>query len=234
MNIFFPTLRWWRCGPFCGPYSFFWVQLQGRAIIFFVDNTHSLGCLLKRSSSFENEPAQRRHGGASVSVKGAAISQSYGILPHVDFEQLSESMKESMNSLARDIWNFITHFDLLVWWEYVNTHSTAADPPATGFWPDCAGLRIGDHSKELRSYEEFCTGKKVEEARKRAASAECCLSCHLQRHRDKSHTSEYFHFIGSNIRDDSCACEEQLPSTQNVVASLTLPLCAPFKPRMFR
>ena len=50
----------------------------------------------------------------------------------------------------------------------------------------------------------------------------------LNSHWDKSHTSEYFHFVGANIRDDSCACEEQLPSTQNVVASLKLPMCAPF------
>ena len=145
-------------------------RLHGRAIIFFVDNTHSLGCLLKRSSSLDNESNQRRHRDTNVAVTGTAINQTYGIMPHVDFEQLSESIKESMNSLARDIWNLITHFDLLIWWGYVNTHSNAADPPSRGFWPHCGGLRIGDHSKELRSYEEFCIGKKVEEARKRAAN----------------------------------------------------------------
>lgn len=152
-------------------------QLHGRAIIFFVDNTHALGCLLKRSSSLECESpgcdfgtgGTAFHPGNSA-VTGAAIHHGYGIRPHVDFERLSESIKASMNSLARDIWNLVTHFDLLVWWEYVNTHSNAADPPSRGFLPHCSGCRLGDNTKELKSYQEFCIGKKVEEAKRLAAS----------------------------------------------------------------
>ena len=100
----------------------------------------------------------------------AAIGQPYGVLPHVDFEKLSESIKASMNALARDIWNLVTQFDLLVWWEYVNTYSNAADPPSRGFLPHCPAICIGDLSKDRRLYEEFCIGKKVEEARKRAGN----------------------------------------------------------------
>ena len=103
------------------------------------------------------------------------MGQPYGIVPHVNFDRLSESIKESMNELARDIWKLVTHFDLLVWFEYVNTHSNAADPPSRGFLPHCPATRIGDCTKELRTYQEFCIGKqteavqqKVDEARRRA------------------------------------------------------------------
>ena len=147
-------------------------ELRGRAIIFFVDNTHSIGCLLKRSSSLEHEVDQRRQNELS-----AAMGQPYGIVPHVNFDRLSESIKESMNELAREIWKLVTLFDLLVWFEYVNTHSNAADPPSRGFFPHCPATRIGDCTKELRTYQEFCIGKqaeavqqKVDEARRRAAS----------------------------------------------------------------
>ena len=136
-----------------------------------------MGCLLKRSSSLESESSgcdfgsggNAFHPGNSA-VTGAAIHHGYGIRPHVDFERLSESIKASMNSLARDIWNLVTHFDLLVWWEYVNTHSNAADPPSRGFLPHCSGRRMGDDTKELKSYQDFCIGKKVEEAKRLAAN----------------------------------------------------------------
>ena len=76
-------------------------QLRGRAIIFFVDNTHSLGCLLKRSASLEGEPAQHRHRDANSAITNAAIRYPYGVKTYVEFEQLDESIKLSMYSLAR-------------------------------------------------------------------------------------------------------------------------------------
>ena len=105
--------------------------LRGQAIIFFFDSTHSLGCLLKRSA-----PLDFGLEGKSASIRfrsvNAAIRHRYGVQPYRDFEQLDESLKLSMSSLARDVWAAITKYDVLVWWEYVNTHSNAAGPPSLG------------------------------------------------------------------------------------------------------
>ena len=136
-------------------------SLRGRAVIFFVDNTHALGCLLKRSSSLGGEGASSTYG-----VRTNPIAEPYGVQPHGDFEALSDNIKYSMNHLSRDIWNAISEFDLLVWWEYVNTHSNAADPPSRGFWPHCGGHRLGHNDKILQSYDEFCVGKRMEAALK--------------------------------------------------------------------
>ena len=47
-------------------------SIRGRAVIFFVDNTHALGCLLKRSSSLGGEGASSVYG-----TRNAAISEPY-------------------------------------------------------------------------------------------------------------------------------------------------------------
>ena len=132
---------------------FFGEQIGGQAIIFFVDNTHSLGCLLKRSASLEGESHSLgcllKRGasweGESATSRFAqtntAICPPYGVRPLLDFEKLSESIKLSMDSLARDVWSAIAEYDLLVWWEYVNTHSNAADLQSWRFWPHCGGFR---------------------------------------------------------------------------------------------
>ena len=117
-------------------------SLRSRAVLFFGDNMHALGGLLKRISSLGGEGASSTYG-----VRNNSISEPYGVQPHGDFGALSDNMKYSMNHLARDIWRATSEFDLLIWWEYVNTHSNAADPPPRGFWPHCGGLRVGDSTK---------------------------------------------------------------------------------------
>ena len=111
-------------------------SLRSRAVLFFGDNMHTLGGLLKRISSLGGEGASSTYG-----VRNNSISEPYGVQPHGDFGALSDNMKYSMNHLARDIWRATSEFDLLIWWEYVNTHSNAADLQSWRFWPHCGGFR---------------------------------------------------------------------------------------------
>ena len=123
-------------------------SVHGRAIIFFIDNTHALGCLLRRSSPLTAETLDERSQWRSRNVN-----------PNLDFESLSENIKLSMNVLAQKIWAEVTKHDLLVWWEYVNTKLNIADPPSRGYRPPEPTRRVGNEDWILKPFCEFVPGE---------------------------------------------------------------------------
>ena len=153
-GIFYPHIAVVEMRAVLFAFRYFSRTIRGHAITFFIDNTHALGCLLRRSSPLHAESAVERR-------KSTVINSAHA---HLHFEQLSEDIKYSMNELARQIWSLITELDVLVWFEYVNTKLNMADPPSRGFIPPCGGTRVGDTQWEMRPFSDFVKEAAIAEA----------------------------------------------------------------------
>ena len=104
-------------------------RMYGKAVLFFVDNTHAIGCLLKRSTSIrERQFSPQSHTGNYIRDKFFPCEYSH----YNEFMKLSDDLRRIMNAQARAIWKLITEFNLLVWFEYVHTDCNIADPPSRG------------------------------------------------------------------------------------------------------
>ena len=106
-------------------------QLTGKAVWLFCDNTHAVGCLLRRSSMIQEETRKRRFPGSTPHT------------PEEHFLALSDNLRRGMSELARLIWQKITELDVLLWVEYVWTKVNLADAPSRGEQPIVAGTRLG-------------------------------------------------------------------------------------------
>ena len=152
-GIFYPHIAVVEMRAVLFAIRYFATDIRGRAVLFFIDNTHALGCLLRRSAPLRPETLdERRKSLLRMSERS-----------HKDFELLSEDIKYSMNELARQIWALITELDVLIWFEYVNTKLNIADPPSRGFIPPCGGARVGNIDWCMRPFSEFMQTEKEPE-----------------------------------------------------------------------
>ena len=117
--------------------------IRNKAVLFFVDNTHAIGCLLKRSQSIQERyvkqggDRKRRYATAFMSHH----SPEWEYTHYSRFMELPRSMRRVMNAQSRAIWRLATQYNLLIWFEYVHTDCNIADPPSRGIAlpsPDCA------------------------------------------------------------------------------------------------
>ena len=129
--------------------------LRGRSLLFFVDNTHALGCLLKRSSMVQ-ERTRRSDGGRKRDSRGHIISNPSSSgdggdhHPYTHFRafcRLDIGLRRTMNEQARAIWNLITELDVIVWFEYVKSKCNIADPPSRGVPLPCYAVHVRDSSR---------------------------------------------------------------------------------------
>ena len=104
--------------------------LRGKAIWLFCDNTHAVGCLLRRSSMVPEETRKRP-------------VESRAHTPEEHFYALPANLRRGMNELARLIWQKVSELDILLWIEYVWTKVNLADAPSRGEQPIVAGTRLG-------------------------------------------------------------------------------------------
>ena len=104
--------------------------LKGKAVWLFCDNTHAVGCLLRRSSMIQEETRKR-------------ALESRPHTPEDHFYALPANLRRGMNELARLIWQKVTELDILLWIEYVWTKVNLADAPSRGEQPIVAGTRLG-------------------------------------------------------------------------------------------
>ena len=112
--------------------------LRGKAVFMFIDNTHAVGCLLKRSSS-----VRERETGTKRGLDGQRKFKT----PQEEFEEMSPTKQHTMNVLARLIWDKLAELDCIVWIEYVWTEVNLADPPSRGEpppMPTGEGFRVGE------------------------------------------------------------------------------------------
>ena len=152
-GIFYPHIAVVEMRAVLFALRYFSNDIKKHAVLFFIDNTHALGCLLRRSAPLRPETLdERRKSLLRISERS-----------HKDFELLSEDIKYSMNELARQIWALITELDVLIWFEYVNTKLNIADPPSRGFVPPCGGARVGNIDWCMRPYSEFIATEKEPE-----------------------------------------------------------------------
>ena len=91
-------------------------SLQGTAVILFCDNTHAIGCLLKRSASIK-ETHQDRNRKKSIHFPS-------------EYDSLPLDIRRCMNYYARRIWALISELECILWIEYVNTKLNIADLPS--------------------------------------------------------------------------------------------------------
>ena len=91
--------------------------IRHKALILFVDNTHAIGCLLKKSSSVVQRHPREDQGDETYSH-------------YRNFLRLSDPLKRVMNSLAREIWHIASWLDIVLWIQYVNTKCNIADEPS--------------------------------------------------------------------------------------------------------
>ena len=113
--------------------------LRGKALFMFIDNTHAVGCLLKRSSSIR----EREFQGTKRTSDGIKKFKT----PQEEFEEMSPTKRHTMNVLARLIWDRLAELDCIVWIEYVWTEVNLADPPSRGDpppMPTGPGFRVGE------------------------------------------------------------------------------------------
>ena len=102
--------------------------IRNRAVIFFVDNTHALGCLLKRSAT-----VRERDCGSKRNSQGTVIGNRHAPYTHFDdFCRLSVGIRRTMNEQAKVVWELIHELQVLVWFEYVKSAANIADPPSRG------------------------------------------------------------------------------------------------------
>ena len=112
--------------------------LQGKAVFMFIDNTHAVGCLLRRSASVRERV---------TSTQTSNLLRSRFRTPQEEFEALCPTLREAMNVLARRIWSVLAELDCIVWIEYVWTKVNLADPPSRGEpppMPTGPGFRVGE------------------------------------------------------------------------------------------
>ena len=93
-------------------------QLSGSALILFCDNTHAIGCLLKRSASIREDESRRK----ASSSYFEDYSKTTGHVPL--------TIRHCMNFWAKEIWSLVTKLDIVLWIEYVNTKVNIADLPS--------------------------------------------------------------------------------------------------------
>ena len=102
--------------------------LKGQAVFIFIDNTHAVGSLLRRSASIQERVAE---GGVKRDVFG---NKRFETLQE-EFEELEPILREAMNVLARLVWEVLTELDCVVWIEYIWAKVNLADPPSRGTPP---------------------------------------------------------------------------------------------------
>ena len=112
--------------------------IRHKAVILFVDNTHAIGCLLKKSSSVVQRHPREDRGDETYSH-------------YRNFLRLSDPLKRVMNSLAREIWRIASRLDIVLWIQYVNTKCNIADEPSREIpFPlegICLNIRAGTASR---------------------------------------------------------------------------------------
>ena len=97
--------------------------LKGEAVLMFIDNTHAVGCFLRRSASIRGRYTE-------VGVKRDVFGRTPFKTHQEEFEELEPTLRESMNVLARLIWEVLTELDCVVWIEYIWAKVNLADPPS--------------------------------------------------------------------------------------------------------
>ena len=110
-------------------------HLRGKALWLFCDNTHSVGCLLRRSSMVRAE--------RQIGEKRPRTTCERHLSPEEHFQRLPKNLRRAMNELARRIWKQLSDLDILLWVEYVWTKVNLADAPSRGEEPCVKGLRVG-------------------------------------------------------------------------------------------
>ena len=80
-------------------------QIRGKAVFLFCDNTHAVGCLLRRGSSLKNASKD-------VTFHGHPT-------PQEEFLCLSDDLRYTMNMVAQEIGKFFDELDVVVWIEYI-------------------------------------------------------------------------------------------------------------------
>ena len=100
--------------------------VRGKAVLLFVDNTHAIGCLLKRSATIKERGTKRSSDGTVIS----APTPAYTFFD--DFCSLDIGLRRTMNEQARAIWDLVDKLDVILWIEYVKSDNNIADPPSRG------------------------------------------------------------------------------------------------------
>ena len=124
--------------------TLFGVHFRGRALWLFCDNTHAVGCLLRRSAHVREEPR--------AGQKRTVAQCQRRLTPEEHFYKLPKNLRRAMNELARLIWLKITELDIVVWVEYVWTKVNLADAPSRGEMPVVSGRRVGNTSLTAGSF----------------------------------------------------------------------------------
>ena len=101
----------------------FGLFLRHKAVLFFVDNTHAIGCILKGGATVYETTRKR-------SAIDVAIEHEYS--HYEQFLLLDVGLRRQMNAQARVIWKLLSKFDVVPWFEYVHTDVNIADPPSRG------------------------------------------------------------------------------------------------------
>ena len=123
--------------------------LRDRAVILFVDNTHAIGCLLKRSATVRERGTKRAHDG---SLRG--YQSSYTPYSHFSaFCKLEVGIRRTMNEQARAIWKLCSDLNLMLWIEYVHTDCNIADPPSRGQPLPMRGIHVSEAHRLFRTSE---------------------------------------------------------------------------------
>ena len=121
-------------------------HIAGKAVVFFVDNTHAIGCLLRGGASVLETDENFLSSSGPVAQGVPSLTATWAI-------GLPADIRLSMNTLCQLIWKRLTTLDVVVWWEYVNTKHNLADDPSRRLAPFCGGLRVGDESLAMRPPE---------------------------------------------------------------------------------
>ena len=119
--------------------TLFGPSLQGKALWLFCDNTHSVGCLLRRSSMVQEGTSDKTVAGQ----KRPWTACKRTLTPEEHFYALPRNLRRGMNEIARQIWQKITELDIILWVEYVWTRVNLADAPSRGEQPIVPGRRVG-------------------------------------------------------------------------------------------
>ena len=104
-------------------------HIRGKAILLFVDNTHAIGCLLRRSASVREPERKRRINFSGQKWQPWKLDNRPS---PSDFENMPLHIRTAMNIQCRRIWRLVSELDLVLWIEYVNTKVNIADPPSRG------------------------------------------------------------------------------------------------------
>ena len=101
--------------------------LRDRAVLLFVDNTHAIGCLLKRSATVRERGHKRDSSGKVIQLNPTEHT------PYTHFQSfcaLEIGLRRTMNEQARAIWELVSNLNILLWLEYGPTDCNIADPPS--------------------------------------------------------------------------------------------------------